>query len=135
MAIQGWLEAFLARHGGVAGSVHYLRGDQLELAASVNLPPVVVEKTRSIPKGKGMAGLAWERNQTVSTCNLKADTSGDVRPGAKAVNAGAALAIPVHGSARAVRAVLGIAFAGEREMSDAELAQFEQAAEELPGDA
>jgi len=131
---QAWLEAFLSQHGGVAGSVHYLRGEFLELAASVRLPPPVLEKTRQIPKGKGMAGLAWERNQVVSTCNLKTDTSGDVRPGAKAVNAGAALAIPVRGDQGELRAVLGIAFAGEREMSAAEQADFERAAQALPGD-
>ena len=130
--LQAWLEAFLAARGGVAGSVHCLRGDQLELAAHVRLPPPVVEKTRSIPKGKGMAGLAWERDRVVSTCNLKTDTSGDVRPGAKAVDAGAALAIPVRDGAGAVRAVGGIAFAGEREMSSAEQAKFESDAQALP---
>ena len=107
----------------------------MELAASVRLPPPVLEKTRQIPKGKGMAGLAWERNRVVSTCNLKTDTSGDVRPGAKAVDAGAALAIPVRGAQGELRAVLGIAFAGQREMSEAEQAEFERAAQALPGDA
>jgi hypothetical protein len=130
--LQPWLEAFLAARGGVAGSVHRVRGDQLELAAHVRLPPPVVEKTRSIPKGKGMAGLAWERDRVVSTCNLKTDTSGDVRPGAKAVDAGAALAIPVRDGAGAVRAVVGIAFAGEREMSSEEQAKFESDAQALP---
>lgn len=92
----------------------------------------MVEKTRQIPKGKGMAGLAWERERVVSTCNLKTDQSGDVRPGAKAVEAGAALAIPVRGPA-GVRAVVGIAFAGERELSTEEQAEFERAAQALPG--
>jgi L-methionine (R)-S-oxide reductase len=133
--LQAWLEAFLAQRGGVAGSVHCLRGQQLELAAHVRLPPPVVEKTRQIPKGKGMAGLAWERERVVSTCNLKTDTSGDVRPGAKAVDAGAALAIPVRDASGSVRAVVGIAFRGEREMSDAEQAEFERAAQALPNDA
>ena len=133
-AIQAWLEAFLARGGGVAGSVHYLRGDCLELAAQVRLPPPVVEKIRQIPKGKGMAGVAWERGRVVSTCNLKTDQSGDVRPGAKTVDAGAALAIPVWDRAGGVRAVVGIAFAGEREMSSKEQAEFESAAQALPSD-
>jgi len=133
-ALQAWLEAFLAQHGGVAGSVHCLRGDWLVLTAQVRLPPPVVEKTRQIPKGKGMAGLAWERERVVSTCNLKTDQSGDVRPGAKAVDAGAALAIPVRDAAGGVRAVVGIAFAGAREMSSEEQAEFEQAAQALPSD-
>jgi hypothetical protein len=112
-----------------------LRGQLLELAAYVRLPPPVVEKTRQIPRGKGMAGLAWERNRVVSTCNLKTDTSGDVRPGAQAVDAGAALAIPVRDRAGELRAVVGIAFRGEREMSEAEQAEFERAAQALPNDA
>lgn len=130
--LQAWLEAFLAQRGGVAGSIHRRRGEQLELAAHVRLPPPVVEKTRYIPKGKGMAGLAWERDRVVSTCNLKTDTSGDVRPGAKAVDAGAALAIPVRDAQGELRAVVGIAFAGAREMTDAEQAEVEQAAQALP---
>jgi L-methionine (R)-S-oxide reductase len=130
--LQAWLEAFLVQHGGVAGSVHALHGDQLELAAHVRLPPPVVEKTRLIPKGKGMAGLAWERGQVISTCNLKTDASGNVQPGARAVDAGAALAIPVRDPHGSLRAVLGIAFAGAREMSEAEQAQLEHAAQALP---
>ena len=70
-----------------------------------------------------MAGLAWERNQPVATCNLKTDVSGDVRPGAKAVDAQAALAIPVRDEQGEVRAVVGIAFMGEREFSDEQLLQ------------
>jgi hypothetical protein len=130
--LQAWLEAFLAQRGAVAGSIHCLQDDQLQLAAHVGLPPPVVDKTRQIPRGKGMAGLAWERDQVVSTCNLKTDTSGDVRPGAKAVDAGAALAVPVRAASGRLRAVVGIAFAGEREMSDAEQAEIERAAQALP---
>jgi L-methionine (R)-S-oxide reductase len=127
-----WLQEFLAAHGGIAGSVHLLEGDQLALSASVNLPPPVVEKTRSIPRGKGMAGLCWERDQVVSTCNLQADRSGDVQPGAKAVNAQAAVAIPVRNAAGGLRAVVGIAFQGDRDFTEQELAAFERAAQALP---
>jgi hypothetical protein len=127
----GWLQQFIAKHGGIAGTVHELSGEQLVLSASVNIPPPVVELTRTIPKGKGMAGLAWERDAPVQTCNLKTDSSGDVRPGAKAVNAQAAVAIPVHDGAGNLRAVVGIAFMGERELGDEELTKLKQAAEEL----
>jgi hypothetical protein len=104
----------------------------LALAASHNLPPPVIAKTQQIPKGKGMAGLAWERDQIVQTCDLKADQTGDVQPGAKAVNAGAAAAIPVHDAGGNVRAIVGIAFASERDLSPAELDGFRRAAEALP---
>jgi L-methionine (R)-S-oxide reductase len=131
--LESWLRAFLGTHGGVAGTVHRREGEALLLSAAVNIPPPVVRLTETIPKGKGMAGLAWERNSAVATCNLKTDESGDVRPGAKAVAAQAALAIPVRASDGEVRAVVGIAFLGEREFSDTELSAFEQAASALPG--
>ena len=132
MATEAWLKSFLSAHGGVAGTVHLLQGEVLRLASSVNIPPPVVKVTETIPKGKGMAGLAWEREKVVATCNLKDDSSGDVRPGAKAVDAQAALAIPVRSATGNVRAVVGIAFLGERDFSAAELAQFEVAAASLP---
>jgi L-methionine (R)-S-oxide reductase len=127
-----WLRGFLTEHGGIAGTVHVLEGDLLKLSAAVNIPPPVVKITETIPKGKGMAGLAWERDEVVATCNLKSDTSGDVRPGAKAVDAQAALAIPVHASAGGLRAVVGIAFMGERDFTDQELQGFAHAAASLP---
>jgi L-methionine (R)-S-oxide reductase len=129
---QAWLEAFLKAHGGIAGTVHVVEGGALNLRAQVNIPPPVVAVTRLIPKGKGMAGLAWEREVPVQTCNLKTDETGDVRPGAKAVSAQAAVALPVLDGGGAVRAVVGIAFMGEREFTDAELESFAQAAKGLP---
>ena len=130
--LQRWLEEYVARHSGVAGTVHALAGDNLELRAAVNIPPRVAEVTRSIPRGKGMAGLAWERDRPVSTCNLKTDRSGDVKPGARAVDANAAVAIPIHGPGSGFRGVVGIAFMGERDMEPAELETLAAEAERAP---
>jgi hypothetical protein len=132
--LDAWLKNFLSEHGGVAGSVHRLEGGVLQLAAAVNIPAPVRAQTQSIPKGKGMAGLAWQRNRSVSTCNLQTDETGDVQPGARAVNAAAAVAIPVHDSAGELRAVVGIAFSGDRDVGEDALRVLEQAAEALPGD-
>lgn len=129
---ESWLKEFIARHGGVAGTIHAVAGDALALAAAVNIPPRVVELTRSIPVGKGMAGLAWQRDEPVHTCNLKSDETGDVRPGAKAVDANAAVALPVHGAGGAVRGVVGIAWMGERTLSESELAALGAEAEAAP---
>jgi L-methionine (R)-S-oxide reductase len=131
-SLENWLKGFLAEHGGVAGTVHERDGEILRMRAAVNIPPPVVKLTEIIPKGKGMAGLAWERDRAVAVCNIKSDASGDVRPGAKAVDAQAALAIPVRGADGEVRAVVGIAFLGEREFSDAELSRFEALAAKVP---
>lgn len=130
--LQAWLEAFLSEHGAVAGTVHLLQGDVLRLAAHVNIPPPVVAITGEIPRGKGMAGLAWERAEPVQTCNLKTDDSGDVRPGAKAVNAQAAVALPVCAKAGALRAVVGLAFMHENELPAAKLEAYQRSADALP---
>lgn len=132
-AVDAWLRRFLSDHGGIAGTVHLREGAELVMASSVNIPPPVIRATERIPRGKGMAGLAWERNRSVSVCNLATDESGDVRPGAKAVNAQAAVAIPVRADGE-VAAVVGIAFMGEREFDDAALAGFEAAAATLLSD-
>jgi hypothetical protein len=132
VALEAWLKQFLATHGGVAGTVHVREGDVLKIAAAVNIPPPVIRVTETIPKGKGMAGLAWERDRIVATCDLKTDQTGDVRPGAKAVDAQAALAIPVRDDAGGLRAVVGIAFLGERDFGESDLKLFETAAAALP---
>jgi L-methionine (R)-S-oxide reductase len=130
--VEAWLRDWVARRGGVAGTVHLREGDDLLLCAAVNIPPKVVEVVRRVPRGKGMAGLALERNAPVSTCNLKTDTTGDVRPGAKAVDANAAVAIPIHDASGEVCGVVGIAYTGERDLAGAELEQLRADAEALP---
>jgi L-methionine (R)-S-oxide reductase len=130
-SLEAWLRSYVQRNGGVAGTVHLRGSEQLELKAAVNIPPKVVEIVRSIPKGKGMAGLAWERDDAVHTCNLKSDESGDVRPGAKAVDANAAVAIPIHDATGQIRGVVGIAYMGERDMTEVELDSLRSQAEQL----
>lgn len=132
-----WLEAFLTARGAVSGTVHRRRGgdageDALELVAAVRIPETVIAVTRTIPRGRGMAGLAWERGHAVSTCNLTTDTTGDVRPGAKAVDAKAAAAIPVFDARGELRAVVGIAWNDERDLDEATLATLTESAATLP---
>ena len=127
-----WLQDFVRGHEGVAGTVHRVEDGELVLRAAFNIPEPVVRVTARIPRGKGMAGLALERNAPVQTCNLKTDATGDVRPGARAVDAKAAVALPVRDDAGAVRAVVGIAYADERELTDATLSDLTAAASRLP---
>jgi L-methionine (R)-S-oxide reductase len=127
-----WLEDFVARHGGVAGTVHHRAGDVLELVAAHNIPPKVQEITARIPKGKGMAGLAFERGEPVSSCNIQTDKSGDVRPGARAVDAQAAVALPVKDASGEVRAVVGIAWMDQRDVDEPKLAALGRDALDVP---
>lgn len=130
--LNAWLADFLKRHGAVAGTVHVVDGDQLAIKAAVNIPPKVVEITARIPLGKGMAGLAWQHDKPIQTCNLKEDTSGAVKPGAKAVDAKAAVALPVHAGDGTVRAIVGLAWMHENELSSDEVAVIDHDAATLP---
>lgn len=129
---QSWLESFAAEHGAAAGTVHVRRGEDLELAAALNIPPPVLNAVRLVPHGKGMAGLAQVRKAPVQTCNLKEDDTGRIKPGAKAVDARAAVALPVLDAAGQVRAVVGIAFMHEGEIPSAQEQALMAAASRLP---
>jgi hypothetical protein len=48
------------------------------------------------------------------------------------VNANAAVAIPIHDGAGEIRGVVGIAYMGERDMDESELARLTGEAEALP---
>ena len=128
-----WLENYLAQHGATSGTIHRFRDGGLRLAAAVNIPQPVQQLVAWVPSGKGMAGLALERREPILTCNLKEDRTGNVKPGAKAVDARAAVAIPVQDSGGNVRAVVGIAFTEERDFTPADLEGLQRSASTLPG--
>ncbi len=56
---------------------------------------------------------------------------GQVKPGAKAVDAKAAVALPVHGG-EGVRAVVGLAWADERDLPDPLIDGIARDAESMP---
>src|SRR5205085_4962659 len=93
-----------------SGTIHMLQPDGLLhlKAASEGLPEAVLAIVRTVPIGKGMAGLAVERAEPVGACNIQTDASGDVRPGARATGMEGAVVVPIFGGERAVGA-LGIA--------------------------
>jgi hypothetical protein len=130
--LERWLQNFLNQQNGAAGTVHLLENGGLRLASAVNIPAAVQQAVSWVPSGKGMAGLALERRQPIQTCNLKEDNSGNVRPGAKAVDAQAAVALPISDGSDGVRAVVGIAFAKEHEFTPDELEELTVAASTLP---
>jgi hypothetical protein len=131
-AHQQWLEAFIAQHDSIAGTVHVQRGEDLYLSAAHNIPPKVVAIVAHVPHGKGMAGIAQVKKAPVQTCNLQTDETGNIKPGAKAVDAQAAVALPVLDEAGAVRAVVGIAWGKEGEIGTAEEQAMMKLAASLP---
>jgi L-methionine (R)-S-oxide reductase len=105
-----------------SGTVHVLRDDGLLhlLAATEGLPEPVLATIARIPVGKGMAGLAVQRGCAVDACNIQTDTSGDVRPGAKATGLAGAVVVPIFRDDGTVGA-LGIGNRGERTFTAAEV--------------
>ena len=106
------------------GTIHRLDGNVLVLQAEIGLPPPVVEIVRRVPLGKGMAGLAAERNEPVSSCNIQVDTTGDVRPGARQTGVNGAIVVPIRDDQGRVRGTLGIGVHREYEYAVAEVARL-----------
>jgi hypothetical protein len=131
-AQQEWLESFIEQQDAIAGTVHVQRGEDLYLTAAHNIPPPVVAIVARVPRGKGMAGVAQVKKMPVQTCNLQTDETGNIKPGAKAVDAQAAVALPVLDDAGAVRAVVGIAWGREGEIGPAEEQAMMKLAAALP---
>ncbi len=115
------LAATVAHFGCQAGTIHLLREGVLKLAAHHNIPPPVVQIIGTVPVGKGIAGLAAERREPVTICNLQTDTSGQARPGAKATGMEGALAVPMLAGGE-LRGVLGIAKADAYDWPEPETA-------------
>jgi signal transduction protein with GAF and PtsI domain len=106
-----------------SGTIHMLEADGvLHLkAASKGLPEAVLAIVRTVPIGKGMAGLAVERAEPVGACNIQSDESGDVRPGARLTGMEGAVVVPILDGAKAVGA-LGIGSRSERTFTAEETA-------------
>ena len=118
------LDRILARFACVAGTIHLLNpmSGLLELRAQRGLPHIVIERTREVPIGKGMAGLAAERREPVQICNLQTDESNVARPVAKETKMAGSVAVPML-VGDSLRGTIGVAksyeyefHAGEREL-------------------
>jgi len=125
------LAAILKQFAADSGTVHLMGSDgQLYLVAAIGIPGPVLNVIQTIPVGKGMAGLAAERKEPVNSCNIQSDTTGDVRPGAKATGLQGSVAIPMLVEGR-VMGVLGVANHTERTFTEDEIAQLLKAAAAL----
>ena len=103
------LDQAIACLGCSLGTVHLLNPQSglLELRAHRGIPEKIVEVVRTVPIGKGMAGIAAERREAVQVCNLQTDASGVVRPGARQTASQGSIAVPMLRDG-AVRGVLGV---------------------------
>ena len=117
------LRATMAHFDCQAGTVHLLKEGVLALAAQVNIPPTVAQLIQTVPLGKGLAGLAAERREPISLCNLQTDTTGQARPAAKTTGMEGTIAVPMLDGEN-LRGVLGIAKATAHDWTDAEKAEL-----------
>ncbi len=131
-ATQKWPGTFVVEHEGVAGSVHVERDGDLYPTAAKSLPPSVIAAVTHVPRGKGMAGVAQTTRQPTQTCNLQTDDTGRIKPGARAVSAQAAIALPVFDESGGIAAIVGIAYALEGEIPSARVQELIDAAAPVP---
>lgn len=118
--LQARLEAVVRKFGAESGTVHLLENGVLILRAHVGIPEQVRAVVAVVPVGKGMAGLAALRDAPVNSCNIQTDTTGDVRPGARATGLSGAIVVPMRDATGAVRGTIGIGVRREYTYSAAE---------------
>lgn len=127
VSLEEALQAVLTHFGCQAGTWHVFKDGELHLAAACHIPPQVLAFIQTVPIGKGIAGLAAERLEPISLCNLQTDNSGQARPAAKATGMEGSLAVPALNEGQ-LRGVLGIAKAEAYDWTDEEKASVTQAA-------
>jgi putative methionine-R-sulfoxide reductase with GAF domain len=129
--MQAQLEEIIRQFNADTGSIHLLENDLLILKAHVGLTPEVVQIVSLVPIGKGMAGLAAQRNEPVSTCNIQTDRTGNVNSGARATGVNGAIVVPIRDASGQVCGTLGIGVHHDYEFTAAETASLLETAMKL----
>ena len=112
----------IAKLSANSGTIHIKDADELllHLAASHNVPASLLSVIRTIPWGKGMAGLAAQMSEPVDYCNLQSSTSPEVHARAKYTGTRGAVVVPMmHGNE--VVGTIGIGCSEERRFSASEI--------------
>lgn len=122
--MQEELQAIIAQFGADTGTVHLVEDGVLILKAHVGIRSHVAQIVGRVPIGKGMAGLAAERNEPVSSCDIQTDQTGDVRPGAKQTGVNGAIVVPIRDEEGEAVGALGIGVYRRYDYSAAEIAQL-----------
>jgi signal transduction protein with GAF and PtsI domain len=126
-SLQAALDCALKHFNCVLGTIHLLdaKTQMLILRAQSGLPEALQERVRTIPMGKGMAGLAAERREPVQVCNLQTDSSGVAKPSARETQMAGALAVPMM-VGDSLLGTLGIAKPVEYQFTEGEIALLSQ---------
>ena len=122
-ALRAVLDMVMSHFDCTVGTIHILSPSSglLELRAYSGVPESLLPRIRSIPIGKGMAGIAAERRQPVQVCNLQSDASGMAKPQARETKMEGAIAVPML-VGKSLRGVIGVATPNVREFDEGEVA-------------
>lgn len=129
---QQLLQLTLDHFQAETGTIHVLEPDGLLhlRALAGQIPPPVLEAVKLIPIGKGLAGLAVERAEPVTVCNLQTDTSGNAKPAARSTGVKGSIAVPMLVNGKPVGA-LGVGTYRERTYTEEEVALLLAAAGDM----
>ena len=122
--LQEKLEEIIREFAADTGSIHLLENGVLMMKAHVGLPPHIISHVSTVPVGKGMAGLAAQRNEPVSVCNLQTDESGRFPSGAKATGVNGAIVVPIRDDQGQMQGTLGIGVHRDYEYAADEIARL-----------
>ena len=117
---QAWLQDVLREFSCQTGTVHRSTpdGTHLTLVTQIGVPDALLDKIALIPFGKGIAGAAAERRESVELCNLQQDLGGVARPDARQTSVSGSLAVPIFSSdGNTVLGVLGIGMVAPHEFT------------------
>ncbi|XVH32226.1 GAF domain-containing protein [Haloferacaceae archaeon DSL9] len=129
--LDAFLNETIQRFECTSGTLHRKDGETLELVAHEDIPEPVLERTETIPIGKGMAGLAAERREPVQVCNLQTDDSGVAKPRARETGMEGSIAIPIFGPDNTLEGTLGVAKPDPYEFSPDERDELLTTAEKI----
>jgi L-methionine (R)-S-oxide reductase len=128
------LRDIMDEFGADTGTVHLMEDGVLVLKAHAGVPEHILHVVRLVPVGKGMAGMAQERNEPVCSCNLQQDSSSDIPAGAKATGVNGAIVVPVRDPNGTAVGTVGIGVHHDHEYTEAETARLLELATALsPG--
>jgi hypothetical protein len=130
------LASILENFGCQTGTIHRA-GDNdriLTLVCQIGVPESLMDKISSIPFGKGIAGVAAEREEAVELCNLQQDLGGVAKADARKTGVSGSLAVPIFSAtSQKVTGTLGIGKYAPYEFSDEEKQRLQDYAQEIGG--
>jgi L-methionine (R)-S-oxide reductase len=130
------LGSILESFGCQTGTIHQAPdgAKTLTVVCQIGVPDFLLDKIATIPFGKGIAGVAAERQEPVELCNLQEDLGGVARVDARQTGVSGSLAVPVFSpTSGAVIGTLGIGKFAPYEFTAAEKQRLMDYASEIAG--